>query len=59
MHGDMPIFGSTANRPVGAKRPIAAADMSRKRRAERIDTIAASYNLHGMPDRLRHLEARA
>ena len=44
---------------VAAERAMLEADMSRKRRAERIDNIAASYILQGMLDRLRHLEARA
>ncbi|ARU01084.1 Holliday junction resolvase RuvX [Yoonia vestfoldensis] len=44
---------------VAAERAMLAADMSRKRRAERIDNVAASYILQGMLDRLRHLEARA
>lgn len=44
---------------VAAERAMLEADMSRKRRAERIDNVAASYILQGMLDRLRHLEARA
>ncbi len=42
---------------VAAERAMLEADMSRKRRAERIDNVAASYILQGMLDRLRHLEA--
>ena len=44
---------------IAAERAMLEADMSRKRRAERIDNVAASYILQGMLDRLRHLEARA
>ena len=44
---------------VAAERAMLEADMSRKRRAERIDNVAASYILQGMLDRLQHLEARA
>lgn len=44
---------------VAAERAMLEADMSRKRRAERIDNVAASYILQGMLDRLRHMEARA
>ena len=41
---------------VAAERALLEADTSRKRRAEVIDAVAASYILQGMLDRLRHLE---
>jgi putative Holliday junction resolvase len=46
---------------VAAERALLAADLSRKRRAEVIDAVAAGYILQGALDRLAHLarEARA
>lgn len=41
---------------VAAERVLIAADMSRKRRAEVIDSVAASYILQGMLDRLAYLQ---
>lgn len=41
---------------VAAERSMLEADMSRKRRAEIIDNVAASYILQGMLDRLQHLK---
>ena len=41
---------------VAAERAMLEADMSRKRRAERIDHVAASYILQGALDRLKHLD---
>ncbi len=43
---------------VAAERALLAADMSRKRRSEVIDAVAAGYILQGALDRLAHL-ARA
>ncbi|MBE0414815.1 Holliday junction resolvase RuvX [Yoonia sp.] len=40
---------------VAAERALLEADTSRKRRAQVIDHVAASYILQGMLDRLRHL----
>lgn len=42
---------------VAAERVLIAADTSRKRRAEVIDQVAASYILQGMLDRLAHMKA--
>lgn len=42
---------------VAAERVLIEADTSRKRRAEVIDQVAASYILQGMLDRLAHLKA--
>ncbi|MGR3756919.1 MAG: Holliday junction resolvase RuvX [Tranquillimonas sp.] len=41
---------------VAAERALLEADTSRRRRAEVIDHVAASYILQGVLDRLRHLE---
>ncbi|THD72655.1 Holliday junction resolvase RuvX [Thalassobius vesicularis] len=40
---------------VAAERALLEADTSRKRRAELIDNVAASYILQGALDRLRHM----
>lgn len=40
---------------VAAERALIAADTSRKRRAEVIDAVAASYILQGLLDRLSHM----
>ena len=42
---------------VAAERALLEADTSRRRRAEVIDHVAASYILQGALDRLRHLGA--
>lgn len=42
---------------VAAERALLEADTSRKRRAELIDNVAASYILQGALDRLRHMGA--
>ena len=42
---------------VAAERALITADTSRKRRAEVIDAVAASYILQGLLDRLSHLRA--
>lgn len=41
---------------VAAERVLIAADMSRKRRAEVIDSVAAGYILQGMLDRLAYMQ---
>lgn len=43
---------------VAAERALLEADTSRKRRAEVIDHVAASYILQGLLDRVRHLAAQ-
>lgn len=44
---------------VAAERALLEADTSRKRRAELIDNVAASYILQGALDRLRHMGSGA
>ncbi|WP_230374411.1 Holliday junction resolvase RuvX [Pontivivens ytuae] len=41
---------------IAAERALLAADASRARRAEVIDSVAASYILQGLLDRLHHME---
>ncbi len=56
---DLPIaFWDERLSTVAAERALLEADMSRKRRAEMIDHVAAGYILQGMLDRLGHLEDR-
>ena len=55
---DLPIaFWDERLSTVAAERALLEADTSRKRRAEVIDHVAASYILQGALDRLAHLEA--
>jgi putative Holliday junction resolvase len=55
---DLPIgFWDERLSTVAAERAMLEADMSRKRRAERIDNIAASYILQGALDRMRHIKS--
>lgn len=55
---DLPIgFWDERLSTVAAERALLEADASRKRRAEVIDNVAASYILQGALDRLRHLRA--
>jgi putative Holliday junction resolvase len=55
---DLPIsFWDERLSTVAAERALLEADASRKRRAEVIDNIAASYILQGVLDRLRHMRA--
>ncbi|MGK7754488.1 MULTISPECIES: Holliday junction resolvase RuvX [unclassified Roseovarius] len=42
---------------VAAERALIEADLTRKRRAEVIDAVAAAYILQGALDRIRHLKA--
>lgn len=42
---------------VAAERALLEADTSRKRRAERIDSVAASYILQGVLDRIAHMRS--
>ncbi len=54
---DLPItFWDERLSTVAAERALLEADTSRKRRAEVIDHVAASYILQGALDRLRHLK---
>lgn len=53
---DMPIvFWDERLSTVAAERALLEADTSRKRRAEVIDSVAASYILQGALDRIHHL----
>ena len=53
---DLPIaFWDERLSTVAAERALLEADTTRKRRAEVIDHVAASYILQGLLDRLRHL----
>mgnify|MGYP001823987439 CR=1 FL=1 len=55
---DLPIsFWDERLSTVAAERALLEADTSRKRRAEVIDHVAASYILQGALDRLAHLQA--
>ncbi|MEM9581257.1 MAG: Holliday junction resolvase RuvX [Pseudomonadota bacterium] len=54
---DVPItFWDERLSTVAAERALLEADTTRKRRAEVIDHVAASYILQGALDRLRHLK---
>ncbi|MRU16386.1 Holliday junction resolvase RuvX [Roseovarius sp. A21] len=53
---DLPItFWDERLSTVAAERALLEADATRKRRAEVIDNVAASYILQGALDRLRHM----
>ncbi len=55
---DLPItFWDERLSTVAAERAMIEADMSRKRRAELVDHVAAGFILQGMLDRLAHLKA--
>ncbi len=55
---DLPIaFWDERLSTVAAERALLEADTSRRRRAEVIDHVAASYILQGALDRLRHMGA--
>lgn len=55
---DLPIgFWDERLSTIAAERALLEADTTRKRRAEVIDHVAASYILQGALDRLAHLEA--
>ena len=57
--GDLPIgFWDERLSTVAAEKALLEADTSRKRRAEVIDHVAASYILQGVLDRLRVLRAQ-
>ena len=57
---DLPIsYWDERLSTVAAERALLEADTSRKRRAEVIDHVAASYILQGALDRLAHLETGA
>lgn len=60
LHPELPIgYWDERLSTVAAERALLEADTSRKRRAEVIDHVAASYILQGVLDRLRVLRARA
>jgi putative Holliday junction resolvase len=55
---DLPItYWDERLSTVAAERALLEADATRKRRAEVIDNVAASYILQGTLDRLRHMRA--
>jgi putative Holliday junction resolvase len=55
---DLPIgFWDERLSTVAAERALIEADLTRKRRKEVIDAVAASYILQGVLDRLRHMRA--
>jgi putative Holliday junction resolvase len=55
---DRPIgFWDERLSTVAAERALLEADATRKRRAEVIDSVAASYILQGVLDRMRHMRA--
>ena len=55
---DLPIgFWDERLSTVAAERALIEADLTRKRRKEVIDAVAASYILQGALDRLKHLRA--
>ncbi|RKT34660.1 putative Holliday junction resolvase [Roseovarius halotolerans] len=55
---DLPIaFWDERLSTVAAERALLEADTTRKRRAEVIDNVAASYILQGILDRLSHMRA--
>ena len=55
---DLPIgFWDERLSTVAAERALIEADLTRKRRKEVIDAVAASYILQGALDRLRHMRA--
>lgn len=57
---DIPIaFWDERLSTVAAERALIAADMSRKKRADLIDHVAAGYILQGALDRLAHLQGHA
>lgn len=55
---DLPIgFWDERLSTAAAERALIEADLTRKRRAEVIDAVAAAYILQGALDRLRHMRA--
>ena len=55
---DLPItFWDERLSTVAAERAMIEADMSRKRRAELVDHVAAGFILQGLLDRLAHMKA--
>ncbi|MCL4127765.1 UNVERIFIED_CONTAM: hypothetical protein GTU68_044062 [Idotea baltica] len=57
---DLPIgFWDERLSTVAAERALLEADTTRKRRAEVIDHVAASYILQGALDRMRHIKNEA
>ncbi len=55
-HRDLPLaFWDERLSTAAVEREMIAADLTRKRRAEIIDKVAAAYILQGLLDRLRHI----
>ncbi|MEL6118091.1 MAG: Holliday junction resolvase RuvX [Pseudomonadota bacterium] len=55
---DLPIgFWDERLSTVAAERALIEADLTRKRRKEIIDSVAATYILQGVLDRIRHIRA--
>ena len=55
---DLPIgFWDERLSTVAAERALIEADLTRKRRKEIIDSVAATYILQGALDRIRHIRA--
>ena len=55
-HRDLPLaFWDERLSTAAVEREMIAADLTRKRRAEIIDKVAAAYILQGLLDRLRHV----
>ena len=55
---DLPIsFWDERLSTVAAERALLEADATRKRRSEVIDSVAASYILQGVLDRMAHMRA--
>jgi putative Holliday junction resolvase len=55
-HCDLPLaFWDERLSTAAVEREMIAADLTRKRRAEIIDKVAAAYILQGLLDRLRHV----
>jgi len=58
--GDLPVaFWDERFSTIGAERPLRAAEMSHRRRADVIDKMAAAYILQGALDRLGNLQRPA
>lgn len=53
------VFWDERLSTVAAERALLEADLSRRRRAEVIDSVAAAYILQGLLDRIGHLAAEA
>lgn len=57
-HTDLPVvYWDERLSTVAAERVMIEADMSRKKRAEKIDAAAAAFILQGVLDRISHIDA--